>query len=1061
MSSGGATMAARSQLAPRKGGSLMDTLSAAERESGAVRLQSAPLQPPADLHLGIGSELNEHDYTAHEARETENQEVRESLQRLADGMRELEGEEEGVERRVAALENGVVKLQRATAEVVQQRSREPSPDAMHSTMTWVDNNLKSLAEVNRANVAEVKKSLAEGLEEVQKQVVSQAAWITNQIAKAKQERAQLMSTVKELREVHATQKGGVANGEQVDRLIRDVGSRLGEVEEHSHQSRQSIQPLQDAFQEGLRNTVTRDEIVPYVDHRLRVAKQEADKAAERIAQQAADRAASAAEEASREHLRRTDHLQKALLGSQDQFNAQLDQMAANAVSREELVPYLDTRLRALKADGQRQVTEAVQTVEHNVRTQLEDAATKRELMPWLEKQLDEARDEAVKGIQALRREVFSGVQERLAAAERQNMQLGTDLQDSIQELRTSEFGPMQRTVLGMKQKVESRCEALEQYAFELQKKVARYETVGREMQSRLETHEQVYAQGLQSRVSGFERANRELAERLRATETNLQKIGHATQNHSANLLDEVRGYVQSEVAGMREQNSAMMTRQSRLEMGMEDVKQRQSAQRTNEAHLPLPSSAFDSMMRDTGNSEVMRSIALAPHPPIDVEANPSVVFGMPTVAPQSYDSQMMQQSAVLPFGQSGVMVSASAASPAGFSDTRHTDTLLRQTSQVKQRADHASTGSFGGSGAARNDSKTYSDQVVENDEAEGVRRIMDTAQRAVGVPPPPSASTRENPFEIFPIGGANMHPDAGRKRLKKVLRLLQDDLPAERLAIEELKDIANKMFVQQEFETAVEYFSKAIAIVESRFYENCPRDNTSKKVLAILYGNRCQCFLMLAREAAVGTVNFDDSGTTSIGVDTMGGGISTDVRFFALRANRDAAIAHALDPTNGKHFHRRGQALLLLSSMQQRSKLATKCFERALECGNLPARVQRETADWLRYAKKRWHDETPLRQITVDSGGGRGNNFGYADDEQRGTNQPKKKKRAGRWPGSSGGPVGSSGRGSEDEQRRGSDNEKAESKANQLRRDPRTLAVFAGAQSAARNVVLFAKVSPR
>ena len=36
------------------------------------------------------------------------------------------------------------------------------------------------------------------------------------------------------------------------------------------------------------------------------------------------------------------------------------------------------------------------------------------------------------------------------------------------------------------------------------------------------------------------------------------------------------------------------------------------------------------------------------------------------------------------------------------------------------------------------------------------------------------------------------------------------------------------------------YYTKAILLFESRFYENCPRDFHSKKVLAILYGNRCQ-----------------------------------------------------------------------------------------------------------------------------------------------------------------------------------------------------------------------------
>lgn len=63
---------------------------------------------------------------------------------------------------------------------------------------------------------------------------------------------------------------------------------------------------------------------------------------------------------------------------------------------------------------------------------------------------------------------------------------------------------------------------------------------------------------------------------------------------------------------------------------------------------------------------------------------------------------------------------------------------------------------------------------------------------------------------------------------------------------------------------------------------------------------------------------------------------------------------------NAKSFHKRGQALLLLSGMQQRSKVAMKSFQRALQLGNLPASAKKETQEWYKFAKKRWDEDTPL-----------------------------------------------------------------------------------------------------
>ncbi|CAD7925099.1 unnamed protein product [Amoebophrya sp. A25] len=104
-------------------------------------------------------------------------------------------------------------------------------------------------------------------------------------------------------------------------------------------------------------------------------------------------------------------------------------------------------------------------------------------------------------------------------------------------------------------------------------------------------------------------------------------------------------------------------------------------------------------------------------------------------------------------------------------------------------------------------------------------------------------------------------------QLKKMLSVLQgepDASPTERVALEELKDVGNKLYLQAEFEMASEFFTKAIAVLESRFYENCPTDQASKTILAVLYGNRSQCYLMMAKEAAAlaeqASTSGDDNG---------------------------------------------------------------------------------------------------------------------------------------------------------------------------------------------------------
>jgi len=77
-----------------------------------------------------------------------------------------------------------------------------------------------------------------------------------------------------------------------------------------------------------------------------------------------------------------------------------------------------------------------------------------------------------------------------------------------------------------------------------------------------------------------------------------------------------------------------------------------------------------------------------------------------------------------------------------------------------------------------------------------------------------------------------------RRKMKKMMALFHDELPTDRLAVEELKEAGNWLYMERDYDTAVDFFTKAIQLFESRFYDNCPRDNHSRAVLSILYGNR-------------------------------------------------------------------------------------------------------------------------------------------------------------------------------------------------------------------------------
>merc|ERR1711972_1138276 len=82
------------------------------------------------------------------------------------------------------------------------------------------------------------------------------------------------------------------------------------------------------------------------------------------------------------------------------------------------------------------------------------------------------------------------------------------------------------------------------------------------------------------------------------------------------------------------------------------------------------------------------------------------------------------------------------------------------------------------------------------------------------------------------------------------------------------------------------------------------------------------------------------------------------LRPLAMRANVDASRAADLDPENAKALLRKGQALMWMSSMQQRAKEAARVLKMAHASPNLPAVMKKEAEQWLKLANKQFMDQT-------------------------------------------------------------------------------------------------------
>merc|ERR1712203_878554 len=125
-----------------------------------------------------------------------------------------------------------------------------------------------------------------------------------------------------------------------------------------------------------------------------------------------------------------------------------------------------------------------------------------------------------------------------------------------------------------------------------------------------------------------------------------------------------------------------------------------------------------------------------------------------------------------------------------------------------------------------------------------------------------------------------------------------------------------------------------------------PASETDRKALSILYANRAQAALKAVRLATSGKRSED-------------GGLPKEHRPRTMRAAADAAQAVELDPVNAKAWMRKGQALLLMSVMQQRAKEADRCIVEAQRLG-LPASLQTEASQWQKQARQIFNQETPM-----------------------------------------------------------------------------------------------------
>lgn len=185
--------------------------------------------------------------------------------------------------------------------------------------------------------------------------------------------------------------------------------------------------------------------------------------------------------------------------------------------------------------------------------------------------------------------------------------------------------------------------------------------------------------------------------------------------------------------------------------------------------------------------------------------------------------------------------------------------------------------------------------------------------------------------------------DGAQKRLKpdNVFKLEKVKIDSS-WTVEECKGKGNDSFKTRCLEDAICYYTAAIDKCEED--EELP-EAKDEKYVSVVYGNRSQCYINLARE-----VQGDETSS-----------IRKEARMLAMRANMDSAKAIELDQTNGKAWYRRGCAMLGMAPSASRAKEAIEHIEVALSgraSGGkdgivLPNAMRLECQSLLEYAKRR------------------------------------------------------------------------------------------------------------
>jgi len=150
-----------------------------------------------------------------------------------------------------------------------------------------------------------------------------------------------------------------------------------------------------------------------------------------------------------------------------------------------------------------------------------------------------------------------------------------------------------------------------------------------------------------------------------------------------------------------------------------------------------------------------------------------------------------------------------------------------------------------------------------------------------------------------------------------------------------IKQAGTDSYMADDLEKAIALYSAAIKALEGQVGDE-PEAPDDRKQLSILYTNCAMARLQIVRrERKAGQAGQEKADV---------------LRKLGMRANVEASNAVELDDGNAKAWLRKGQALMLLTSLQQRAKEAMMALERARDSPNLPKSMKPEVAQWLKMA---------------------------------------------------------------------------------------------------------------